>query len=114
MSKWKYFTDEEVAGLKDELVLKLDQLRFHAQIPVIITCGYRSPEQNLTVGGVANSAHTRGLAVDIACPDSGTRYRLIGAAFQVGFKRIEAATRHVHLDIDETLPQDVLWIDLSK
>ncbi|WP_175980971.1 D-Ala-D-Ala carboxypeptidase family metallohydrolase [Burkholderia sp. BCC1630] len=39
--------------------------------PVIVTSGYRSPELNSAVGGVANSAHRSGLAADFVCPKFG-------------------------------------------
>lgn len=113
MGKWKYFTDDEVAGLSEELIKMLDEMREIAGMPIVITCGFRSVEHNAEVGGVTDSAHTKGLAVDIHCPDSMTRYILISAAFKVGFKRIEAATEHIHVDIDESLPQNVMWLGVS-
>lgn len=110
----KYFSDKEIEGLDPRLVILMDQWRDRAGIPIVITCGYRSPEHNEIVGGVENSAHTKGLAADVRCSDSATRFKLIEAAFFVGFKRIEAATKHVHVDIDETKPQNVLWLGISK
>jgi hypothetical protein len=40
--------------------------------PLIITSGYRCPELNKKVGGVADSAHVKGLAADIVCPSFGS------------------------------------------
>jgi len=34
-------------------------------VPVIIPAGYRCPQHNLEVGGVAGSEHTRGMPADI-------------------------------------------------
>lgn len=110
----KYFQESEIAGLKEELVVKLDQLRDAAGVPIIISSGFRTPEENRLIGGVENSAHTLGLAADIKCDDSSMRYRLVKAAFEVGFKRIEVADRHLHLDLDEQKSQNVMWIDISK
>ena len=39
--------------------------------PINISSGYRSPEVNARVGGAANSAHTKGLAVDFTAPTFG-------------------------------------------
>lgn len=113
MSQWKYFLEDEVLGLKDELILKLDQMRSVAGVPIVITSGLRTLGTNAVTQGVHDSAHLKGLAADIHCPDSGTRFKLVAAAFQVGFKRIEAASAHIHVDIDPDLPQNVLWLGIS-
>ena len=36
---------------------------------IIVSSGYRSPELNLIIGGSKTSAHMKGLAADISCPD---------------------------------------------
>ncbi|WP_256122119.1 D-Ala-D-Ala carboxypeptidase family metallohydrolase, partial [Gilliamella sp. wkB72] len=43
---------------------KLELVRHALGKPIIITSGYRCPALNARVGGVATSAHTKGLAVD--------------------------------------------------
>jgi len=40
--------------------------------PIDVHSGYRSPQVNRAVGGVASSAHCRGLACDFVCPAFGT------------------------------------------
>jgi hypothetical protein len=44
--------------------------------PIVIRSGYRSPQVNKEVGGVATSAHCRGLACDFVCPGFGTPYEV--------------------------------------
>jgi zinc D-Ala-D-Ala carboxypeptidase len=44
--------------------------------PIVIHSGYRSPQVNKAVGGVATSAHCRGLACDFVCPGFGTPYEV--------------------------------------
>jgi zinc D-Ala-D-Ala carboxypeptidase len=44
--------------------------------PIVIQSGYRSPQVNKAVGGVATSAHCRGLACDFVCPGFGTPYEV--------------------------------------
>jgi hypothetical protein len=56
-----------LANLK-RLVNTLEHVRAVAGKPIVISSGYRSPEVNHLVGGVANSAHTTGCAADIICP----------------------------------------------
>lgn len=52
-------------NVKQELVDFLNQLRLRFGKALVVTSGYRSPEHNKAVGGVANSYHTQGLAADI-------------------------------------------------
>jgi zinc D-Ala-D-Ala carboxypeptidase len=39
--------------------------------PIVVHSGYRSPQVNKAVGGVATSAHCRGLACDFVCLEFG-------------------------------------------
>jgi len=110
MQTYKYFKDSEVVGLKPELVSKLDQARGIAGVPFIITSGFRTQAQNQAVGGVPDSAHTTGEAVDLLVKDSQTRYRVVQGLIGSGFNRIEDCKYHVHADISKTLPQNVfIW-----
>ena len=54
-----------LARLTDRL---LDPIREAWGRPLIVTSGYRSPELNKVVGGVANSQHLQGLAADLITP----------------------------------------------
>lgn len=119
-----YFKDEEVAGLDPAFVAKLDQARGIAGIPFTITCGRRDATHNAAVGGVSDSAHLTGHAVDLHAPDSHTAFRIASAALSVGIKRVgvyhgqpDAAGHvqptHVHIDDDASLPQEVLWTGFS-
>lgn len=56
-------------NVRQELVDFLNQLRLRFGKPLVVTSGYRSPEHNKAVGGVANSYHTQGLAADIRPED---------------------------------------------
>ena len=109
-TQYKYFKDSEVVGLKPELVRLLDKMRGECGFPFKINSGYRDPSHNAEVGGVPESAHTEGLAVDIACGDSLKRLKLLQVAFNNGITRIGLAKTFVHLDTSKKLPNNVLWL----
>ena len=58
-------TNEEIANMRHLALTILEPLRLFMQKPVYINSGFRSQKLNKAVGGVANSQHTRGEAVDI-------------------------------------------------
>lgn len=111
--KWTYFKDEEVAGLDKELVSKLDSARHVAGVPFTITSGKRTLEENQNAGGVQDSAHETGLAVDLRVPDGTSRFLMVSALLQAGFKRMGVYDKHIHVDIDASKPQNVLWVGQS-
>lgn len=109
----KFFTDNETTMLDHRLVQLLDIAREAAGVPFIIESGYRTPEHNKEIGGVPESAHTKGLAVDIRCLDNHARYRILKGLFYADFRRIEIADRHIHADLDESKPDEIVWLGIS-
>lgn len=108
--KYKYFSDKEIVGLKPELVKMLDEARGVAGVPFKITSGFRTPEQNAKLkGSVEDSAHTIGLAVDISCPDSSVRFKMIKGLLVAGFTRIGIGKDFLHIDISKDKLQDCIW-----
>lgn len=110
---YHFFTDKEVEGLDKELCAMLDWARGRAAIPFNITCGLRTPDHNTTVGGVQDSAHLKGLGVDLACDTASDRFLMVQALMLAGFKRIGVYDKHVHVDRDNSLPQLVMWTGIS-
>ncbi|UPW41727.1 peptidase [Peromfec virus RodF8_9] len=49
------------------LAFYLDAVRSRYSKPITLNSGYRCPTLNVAVGGVSNSRHLQGLAVDISC-----------------------------------------------
>lgn len=109
--EYKYFKPNEIISLDPELVYLLDKARDIAGIPFIISSGYRKKEQNIKVGGVKDSAHLTGKAVDLYCKNSHDRLKIVASLIAVGFVRIGLGQGHVHVDIDEEKPQEVLFIE---
>ncbi len=115
---YKWFKPEEVEGLNEEFVAKLDQARQLAGIPFRITSGLRTPEKNQSVvGSVPDSAHLKGLAVDLRVDSSEEAALICDAAKAVGIYRrgiyIDKTFQpiHVHIDVDpEKEPQQCIFI----
>ena len=98
MSTLRFFKPEEFAckcgcgrGYDDMdagLLRMLDEARALAGIPFSLSSAFRCAKHNKAVGGVADSAHTHGYAVDIKCTSSHYRFRIISALLEAGFRRI--------------------------
>jgi hypothetical protein len=125
MGNWKFFKDEEVAGLDTELVAMLDMAHGISNQAMSEATGgkvaYVVYRLTFTTGGqhATNSAHYKGLAVDIGLGhltegfDRNTvRWAIMKGLFGAGFKRIEDCELHIHVDRGE--PPDyvspTMWI----
>ena len=120
-SEFLYFKPEEFAcpccgelKIDDGLVTLLEYIRVKMNTPIRITSGYRCEEYNKKIGGVENSAHTEGLAVDIAVHNSNYRLNLLYYIFQYEFSRIGIGKSFIHIDMSVTLPQNVCWTYYGK
>ena len=101
--KYEEFTCKcgcEVNAISKPLVLMLDDARELAKIPFKINSGFRCVKHNKKVGGVKDSSHVKGLAVDIACDDEKQRFIMVSALLKIGFKRILIYDTFIHVDID--------------
>ena len=74
-----------------------------------VTSGFRCERHNKEEGGSDTSSHLTGLAADIECKYSRLRFMIIGAAIQVGFRRIGVWKDFIHLDIDRGKTPRVIW-----
>ena len=91
------------------LIHLLNKVRTGLGKPMVVNSGYRCKKHNREVGSFDDSAHRRGTAADIKCTDSVDRFKIIKLAYEVGFKRMGIEGNFIHLDVDEELPQRVLW-----
>lgn len=108
-----YFSGEEIKGLQTRLIAMLNIARRAAGVPFVITSGFRDPSRNLDVGGVRDSAHEKGLAVDIRLGEGDVPLRIVYGLGRAGFKRIGLYDKHIHVDCDDSKPQDVIWSGIS-
>ena len=79
----------------------LEPVRERLGKPIVVNSGFRCPIHNAAVGGVANSQHMKGEAVDITCEDN---KRLAEIIEQLGkydqlirYKRPGGGIRFIHV-----------------
>ena len=96
-------------NMKPIFLWKLQNCRTEAGVKFIIISGSRCKEHNENEDGRENSEHLTGEASDIYIPDSHTRFRILKAAFSVGFTRIGIGPTYIHLGHKQGFPQMVVW-----
>lgn len=113
--EWSYkwfnlIDDPKMLGIEHELMVKLDAIRDEAGFPIVITSGKRTKAENDALkDSASNSGHLRGFEVDIACTDSAKRDRIIELSYKHGITRRGIGKDFIHLGIDPSLPQHVMW-----
>ena len=114
----KYFSEREfnrcspscsLQDMKQEAMDKFDRVREIAGIPLVINCAYRSAEWDKKKGRSGNSAHTKGVALDIRCNSSANRMKIVSAMVEAGCRRIGIGNGFIHADFATDLPQDVMF-----
>lgn len=97
-------------AIDQELIGVLEDLESELGIELEYTSGYRCEECNKEAGGSTNSAHMRGLAVDCRCNNSHDRYNILVAALLLRTRRVGIGKTFIHVDVDTSLPQKVIWL----
>lgn len=113
---WDHFKLEEFTckcgcgtnKMKHYVIDYLDDARDGAGVPFIITSGYRCPTYDKSLGGKGN--HPDGTAVDIHCDNSKDRWLIIDNLRRCHFKRIGVSKTFIHADMNESHPQERLWV----
>ena len=85
---------EDVENLHQLAIEVLDPIRIAWRQPLVVTSGYRSPELNAKIGGVPNSAHLVGRAVDVRLVSWSTKsitdlFKLIQSMVEDGFIEVD-------------------------
>ena len=106
----KYFEEINDGNMNQEFLAKLDKAREYAGVPFRINSAFRTPEHNKEIGGVANSSHLKGLAVDIGVTDSRNRFIVLESLINIGFNRIGVAKSFIHVDDDKDKSERVVWV----
>ena len=103
--KYEYFKQNEFLcpccqkeEMNEATIDMLEKAREIAGVPFSINSGFRCERRNEAVGGVKNSSHTVGFAVDIRCHDNKRRFLIVEALQKVGFTRIIIYPSFIHTD----------------
>ena len=88
----------------------LDPLREHWGLPIRVTSGYRCPELSEEVGGVEDSYHMEGCAVDISATDPARNVELMSLIRAMHLTGKLALTecylgpkaKYIHIALDRT------------
>jgi hypothetical protein len=119
-NKSKYFSPREfelcnppctIDDIHPKLLALLDRIRDMAGIPLVMNCVYRSVEYDLAKGRSGESEHCEqpAMGVDIRCNTSVNRFKILKAAIICGVRRIGIGKTFIHIGIDESHPQNVIW-----
>lgn len=118
---WTYFKASDLLGVNTHVIDAADKARGIAGVPFIPTSGFRTPEENAAAGGVADSAHLKGLAIDWHIEDPTNLWKMINGLQQAGFQRIvlglsmvngQLVFHNLHTDMDATKPMPVFSVKL--
>ena len=90
----------QVDNLLNLIFYTLQPIRNLLQKPMIISSGFRCPELNKLVGGVSNSQHLEGKAVDFTVPNE----TVAGIIFKIQTSNIE---------YDQILNEYDKWVHIS-
>lgn len=127
--RYTHFTDAEVEGLDPEFVAKLDLATAKTaeislekrRIPFIIRSGFRTAEANQSLSGsISDSAHLKGLAVDLHVETSHDVWVMVAALATVGINRVGIYVNkdwqpiHLHCDVDPDKVSQVLFIKMEQ
>jgi len=97
------------ATIAPELAEGFQRARDMAGEAIFITSGCRCPKRNKYVGGVADSAHLTGKALDLhfKCTDYFSMVKLAFLLGRSGFKRLGVSDKFLHVDTDTSKPECV-------
>ena len=109
------FPSAEVLENMTQAAQQLEIVRSYLAQPVSVDSWYRSPEVNAAVGGVSNSAHLDGWAIDFTCSQFGTPEDIVKFIVSTGVKFDQCIVENnswVHISFAPAMRQRVLSASL--
>jgi len=115
----RYFDDDEFlcthcgkAGIQEDFVQLLDDIRHDCGFPFLITSGYRCKDHPVEAAKTKPGAHETGWASDIGVIGE-QAFHVVEVALQHGVKRIgvnqKGSGRFIHLDTAPDYPSPTIW-----
>jgi len=104
MDEFRCNCDDKKCGYflySEELVDAFELLRYDTGLPIRVTSGFRCPEWNKICGGVPNSLHQYGCAIDIMPTLGMSLNQLYKYAINV-FDKVIVYQRFLHCSMDLT------------
>lgn len=86
----------------------LNYARALAGFPFPVNSWCRCETHNANIGGVSNSSHLKGCAIDLNFPNDGKKMDALVALITAGFRRIGIYSWGLHVDIDSE-KNPALW-----
>jgi len=116
--KWTehFYKDETVCAcgcgqnaMEQDFMDWLESVRVEADIPFFIKSGFRCQKHNADVGGVDDSEHCHGTAVDVGVQGGLQRFIINKAAMKLGVFGLGVAKTFMHLDRGRVKPRPMVW-----
>jgi uncharacterized protein YcbK (DUF882 family) len=98
------------AQLSAEIIHVLEELEAATEREWAYISGMRCPACNLWVGGVQDSEHLYGFAVDIAATSARDRFDILQALIKMGVTRIGIGPTYLHAGIGQSHEQRQIWL----
>lgn len=97
------------AQMNEEFIEKLEFARLLSDVPYKLSSAFRCERHNHDIGGVEDSAHTKGHGADIRADTPRMRYKVLYGLIKAGFNRIGIYDTFIHVDDDPSKPAEVVW-----
>lgn len=89
--------DETIIDNLNYTLQRLEEIREGYKKPIVISSGYRCEELNELVGGVDNSKHKDGLAVDLKWDSDLVEYLIDNCSFDKLIREKSGKTKWIHI-----------------
>lgn len=99
-------TDDEIINNLNHTLQRLNEIREGYGKPITISSGYRCPELNKLVGGVENSKHLTGLAVDLVWDSDLVEYIIGNCKFDKLIREKSGNTKWIHIQFKEDITKE--------